>query len=748
MKRENLFASLAAFASLTGLASLSYAQVCDTTNPGTAAPDTAWEYNVDSDYDGVDDPDENGGCNLSEPAFSELGTLAVGSTTRMLGLTGNYTGSDGGNRRDLDWIRFKLTGPCYIKLSVSMSKDGVPFSTNGTPVTQSTVFVATGPDTTDNTVYCGEEGAAFFYGQSLVGDCPQVVSYTFPNGEEKSTVPMPAGLHMIVVTTPFNIDSYPGPIEYAVDLEVLPLDNAVCGTSSNSCTEVNATAGCSDAACCDVVCNLTPACCSVAWDQACIDNGVQECGLFVYSCDPGTGAPPNDCAGAAEFVDASLLPITFGFDASAASNDGPNDVNTLCSSNTTRDVWYVVGPLPYDGELRASMCELGNTGDAVLGMYNLGTETSLADGSTLPSLYIGCRDDVCDDDGDGQIDLGGPAGIIMTGVLKDNYYLIRIGTFLDAGQDPADPTIAGLVGSVNVSFRATVFSNGTQTAVAKADGTNVNLGWISGFASAENPKRWMFVPCTTTETATINGFDFTAFDSGAGATDQVNFKLIARDVAAADHGAFGRPFGNGLFDQSAVLFEGTEPFDINAYADVGDQYGQRYFVDLSTPFELAAGDYYFTTYASNSGGGQESFAWLSYGNAGVVGQTLTTLDNTGVNPVGPTVVGFPFGWRGVGTTPEMVCYQLFETDGVTPTYTTQAGDDASFTFQPAFSLKGDLASACFGDIDGSGEVDNGDVAFALLDYGPCPGCSSDLDGTNEVDFGDVALILLSTGPCF
>ncbi|MFZ4722691.1 MAG: hypothetical protein ACOYMI_06030 [Phycisphaerales bacterium] len=54
---------------------------------------------------------------------------------------------------------------------------------------------------------------------------------------------------------------------------------------------------------------------------------------------------------------------------------------------------------------------------------------------------------------------------------------------------------------------------------------------------------------------------------------------------------------------------------------------------------------------------------------------------------------------------------------------------------------------CFGDIDGSLEVDNGDVAFALLDYGPCPGCATDLDGTGEVDFGDVALILLSTGPC-
>jgi hypothetical protein len=57
------------------------------------------------------------------------------------------------------------------------------------------------------------------------------------------------------------------------------------------------------------------------------------------------------------------------------------------------------------------------------------------------------------------------------------------------------------------------------------------------------------------------------------------------------------------------------------------------------------------------------------------------------------------------------------------------------------------AAACFGDIDGSLFVDSGDVAFMLLDFGPCPGCGADLDGSEFVDFGDVALVLLSTGPC-
>ena len=33
-----------------------------------------------------------------------------------------------------------------------------------------------------------------------------------------------------------------------------------------------------------------------------------------------------------------------------------------------------------------------------------------------------------------------------------------------------------------------------------------------------------------------------------------------------------------------------------------------------------------------------------------------------------------------------------------------------------------------------------------LDFGPCPGCLSDLDGSGVVDFGDVAIALLNFGP--
>jgi len=51
------------------------------------------------------------------------------------------------------------------------------------------------------------------------------------------------------------------------------------------------------------------------------------------------------------------------------------------------------------------------------------------------------------------------------------------------------------------------------------------------------------------------------------------------------------------------------------------------------------------------------------------------------------------------------------------------------------------------DLDASGAVDMGDVALAMLDFGPSDGGSADLDGLGAVDFGDLALILLEFGGC-
>ena len=54
---------------------------------------------------------------------------------------------------------------------------------------------------------------------------------------------------------------------------------------------------------------------------------------------------------------------------------------------------------------------------------------------------------------------------------------------------------------------------------------------------------------------------------------------------------------------------------------------------------------------------------------------------------------------------------------------------------------------CPYDLDGSREIDTGDVALVLLDSGACQGCAADFDESGEVDSADVSLVLLNSGPC-
>ena len=65
---------------------------------------------------------------------------------------------------------------------------------------------------------------------------------------------------------------------------------------------------------------------------------------------------------------------------------------------------------------------------------------------------------------------------------------------------------------------------------------------------------------------------------------------------------------------------------------------------------------------------------------------------------------------------------------------------------PRLRLQVETASPCIAtDLDCDGRVDFGDIAIALLDFGPCDACASDVDGSGLVDFGDVAFILLDFG---
>ena len=77
-----------------------------------------------------------------------------------------------------------------------------------------------------------------------------------------------------------------------------------------------------------------------------------------------------------------------------------------------------------------------------------------------------------------------------------------------------------------------------------------------------------------------------------------------------------------------------------------------------------------------------------------------------------------------------------------------AGSSDGRAFELPFELAGTLLpTPCPADLDGDRDVNAGDVALALLDYGPCVPCAADLDGDGDVNSGDIALMLLDFGPC-
>jgi hypothetical protein len=680
---------------------------------------------VDTTFDHSTVADANGGWNVTPAVFSELGSHAIGDTVIFNGVVGAYTPSGGtsASSRDLDWLRMSVSQPCYIAVTLSMGRDvggvKVPFSS---------------PDQSYISIYSGSVQAtakSLSYGYDTDG-CPQNPVVKLPNGTQMGKIPLPVGDATIVVTTPFNptgTTQYNGPIYYSLKVEVLALDNGRCGTATNDCVTASGTGGCSDATCCDTVCGFNPECCNVAWDAACINYGVTQCGNFVFKCT--NPVAENDCMTGAAPVDVSGGSITFGFDNTGANTDGPNNVNTQCSSNSARDIWYVAGPLPTDGDLKVTMCGQGNVGDSVVCMYDLGTSSSVTDPTTLPSKYIGCRDDSCDDNADGSTDAGGPSAINMIGVLKDHYILIRVGTFLGAGEDPASAP-ALQPGSMTVSFRSGLYDNGRQKAVKKVSGgTLTNLFASRGYASSTSTASVMAIPFTLTQGGSVDGFEFVGYNyssgslpSGAQIADTLHWIVYSRGPEWLTK--FGASNGDNL------VAEGTVTFNPASYSNINSDFGRRYFIDLPTPTVLTAGDYYFMLKPEKAGASNGAFGIFYYGSAAIP-QTIQSGSSIGkasywANPTYPSGSWGNYTW----TAPQV--------------YDVQTGDNVGQLYKPAFRLKG-VVSACFGDIDGSGVVDNGDVAFALLDYGVCGGCPSDLDGSGEVDFGDIALILLSTGPC-
>ena len=265
-----------------------------------------------------------------------------------------------------------------------------------------------------------------------------------------------------------------------------------------------------------------------------------------------------------------------------------------------------------------------------------------------------------------------------------------------------------------------------------ADSTTTNLTIQSGYRDASNPDYMVATPIEIAQDSMIDGLEFcssTSVPTGASAVaDRVQWVLFARDSSSTAW------MGTWSASTNTIVAQGELVFDSTKYSSISSDAGRRYFMDLPAPVTVAAGSYFLGLKGTKAGSTTGALNLYVYGQ--------DALEHT--NPAN----GRPCYWKCPNFTGASGTWSLL-TAASTPTYRVQTGDRAGVLYQLPVKLKGQVvpSAVCFGDIDLSGVVDNGDVAFALLDYGPCPGCPSDLDGTGIVDFGDIALILLSTGPC-
>lgn len=187
--------------------------------------------------------DPNGGCNQNPPAFQFVPT-----DLPICGTVGGYVESDGSAARDMDWFVFSVSERSILSVTVHQ-RNGL----TGDPSPKFVLALLDSP-------VCGSQTILSYV---VGGACPL----------KTDEVIVEPGEYVFVVTVDAFGTSDPlsaCPVDYVARINVDELFPA-CTGSTNGCLNNYTTPGCSNSACCALVCG-NPAfayCCSVAWDAYC-----------------------------------------------------------------------------------------------------------------------------------------------------------------------------------------------------------------------------------------------------------------------------------------------------------------------------------------------------------------------------------------------------------------------------------------------------------------------------------------------
>ena len=652
---------------------------------------------------GTSDP--NGGCNFVPAAFQETGVL--GSTPSSFTI-GGTVGAEAppGTGRDIDWYSFEVTAPCFVNLSATLTDpSGVPAAGN--------LLIFSGEFNPDGTPNCDSVGGFSFV--ACPGNYPEFFAQP--------------GKYMVIVTTFFSGDPTPGlPCNspYTITVSSRFSNFPQCGSpaSGDCATATPNVGGCQDASCCDVICAANPLCCDIAWDASCVQQATLPvasggCGLFLYTCPAGAGAPANNCATAPQQV---AFDVLTQFNNAAATTDGPN--TGICASTTVNDVWFIT-QAPADGNMTIVCNSAGQ--DLVVHVHGLGTSSNVI-GNGLANNFIGCIN---------ALGAGLGEAVTLLGTEAGEYYLWRVGRL------QASSGAAG-VGDVTFTFEQIVYTTGVHEPICPPGGGGaVNLGLSSGAIGATAPQRWLAAPFVVSDpTGSPTAWNVTTlvpegFQPAGTVNERMNWILWSRSGTNAPNYAT-----NQIASGSVV------------YGELGAN-GESYIdVDL----DINPGTYYLTVFASAVGnpcrpsdgqGVLSNYAWFVGAPNGLAFNNGTSWYQwrgsvfPGSGPADEVLIAGTTNTCEGGTGAGFVFYNAL--NGQYVNCTSQQIDQT--VYAPAFTIFGapiGVAAPCPTDLNGDGVTSSADLTILLNGWGSA---SPDLNGDGVVTSADLTVLLNGWGAC-
>lgn len=534
-----------------------------------------------------------------------------------------------------------------------------------------------------------------------------------------------------------------------------PPPPASCG-GGGPCNQARTGPGCDDVDCCELVCQIDPACCSVAWDDGCAATAISQCVI----------PPPNDRCDQAVPLGLGRFP----FSTLNADTDGAS-LPTSCRDPQTLgamvgDVWFTHTPA-FDNGVVVSTCG------------HAGFDTRIVVYAECGGVVLACGDD----------DVACPGGTSRTGFfgVAGETYLIRVAGKFGTGEGEIDiawadvmppptrvasvwsPAVGGnghayavlavpgytdFAGMVSMAstlggYPATLASPGENDFIAAASpptqlGGPTGFGLFQGDGASEPFGGWSWI--TGEEFYFSNWFPGEPNDASRGGED---FGIVYPDGRWND--------GPEVFGNILVEFEDDLELESAEWtSDEGGQ-GQRYRAVLVP----VAVDWWRAQELAVEQGGRlvcletEAEATFVFDRLARFVSLWSMTDYNGGPWVGLEEVDGQWRWTS-GTPLDWAAWKSGEPNGTGDkacffSYQTgprrQLDDTPGDDVRRAFIIEFDPEIPCFGDLDGDGGVAGGDLGLMLGSWGACVGCPADLDGDGSVSGADIGLVLGAWGPC-